>query len=271
MEQNTATISEPDRAMKLSVITTVYNAEPYLRESLDSLVNQTFRDFEVIFVNDGCTDGCRDILIEYAQHSNVRLLENRYNEGVPISSNRALLTATGEYVAIHDADDVSMPHRFEREIEYLDSHPEITFMGTHATKISHTGDPIGSYTYPPETTEEAFKLIIKNKLNPIINPSCMFRRQPIVDNGGYSLDPDIRTVMDLELWCRLLVKNHLMANIQEPLINYRINSQGITRSERDVMVQATDVVWASFRRKLFVDPVLRPDLFMQDSYTEFTN
>ncbi|KKN47562.1 hypothetical protein LCGC14_0661670 [marine sediment metagenome] len=253
---------------KLSIICTVYNAELYLKESLDSISAQTFKDFELILVNDGSTDKSRDILLKYVG-SNVRLLENKYNEGIPISRNRALLEATGEYIAIHDGDDISYKERFSKEVEYLDQHPEVDFMGGHATKISHTGEFLGYMHYPPLSTADAFMVISRYKLNPIIDPSCMYRKDVVLNNGGYTMDPDLRTALDFHLWCRLLIKKHKMANLQEPLIKYRINPQGVTRTETETMVEATDAIWASFRRKEFAEVVLRKDFFQQDSFTEY--
>jgi glycosyltransferase involved in cell wall biosynthesis len=254
---------------KLSIITTVYNVEEYLRPSLESVFAQTFSDFELILVNDGSTDHTRDILLEYMERPNVRLLENRYNEGIPVSRNRALLAASGEYVAIHDGDDISLDHRFEKEVAFLDENPDIGFMGGHAIKISAAGEKIGSMHYPPATTPEAFMIVTRYKLNPIIDPSCMYRRQLILDNGGYSMDPEIRTALDFHLWCRLLCKGVKLANLQEPLIKYRINPKGVTRTENDTMVQTTDLIWATFRRKRFPNQVLDASLFEQDSYTEY--
>ena len=254
---------------KVSVITTVYNVERYLRDSLDSLFNQSFKDYEVIIVNDGSTDGTRDIILGYLDKPNVRLLENANNEGIPVSRNRALLAAKGEYVAIHDGDDLSLPDRFEKEVQFLDSHPEITFMGGHAYQISITGALLGSMSYPPPDTLTAFKQILQWKLNPIIDPSCMFRKKSIVDIGGYTMDEELRTALDLQLWCRLLAVGHKLSNLQEPLIRYRINPDGVTRTERSTMMTATDLICATFKRRSFDKVELRPDYFSDSSFTEY--
>ncbi len=255
--------------MKLSVITTVYNAEPFIRQSLDSVFDQTFQDFELILVNDGSTDGTRDILLEYIDRPNVRLLENEHNEGIPVSRNRALLVAQGEFVAIHDGDDISLPERFEREVKQLDDDDNLTFLGAYAVKISVNGSVTGSMTYPPANTEGAFTVITRYKLNPIIDPTSMYRKEIVLANGGYTMDASLRTVLDFELWCRLLCQGYRMKNIQHPLIKYRINPNGVTRTENAVMVRATDEVWARFRRRRFTTQSLSSALFEQDCYTEF--
>lgn len=102
--------------MKLTVITSVYNADAFLYDSLQSLVDQTYKDFEAILIDDGSTDNSFEIMKSYAdRHSNFRLLRNMYNEGVPISRNRGLIQAKGDYIAIHDGDDISLHNRFEKQ------------------------------------------------------------------------------------------------------------------------------------------------------------
>lgn len=250
---------------KVSVITTVYNAVDYIGESLDSIFAQTFQDFEIIIVDDCSTDGTTPILQEYADtHENAVLIKNTQNQGCFYGRNRALVEAKGEYVAVHDADDISLPQRLEKEVRLLDRHKEIVFVGGFAVRISQTGEEIGSMVYPPLDTRGAFMVITRFKLNPIIDPSSVYRREVILKHGGYNLEPKLRTVADFELWCRLLCHGHRMANIQEPLIKYRINPKGVTRTENQTMVEATDLVWAQFRRKSFSDPVLDTELFEQD-------
>ncbi len=259
-----------NRVPKVSIITAVYNAEQYLHESLDSVFAQTFTDFELILVDDCSTDNSKEILIKYTDHPNVRLLLNKYNEGCPVSRNRAFLEAKGEYIAIHDADDISLPSRLERQVEYLDKHPKIDFLGSHAIKISQTGAIIGNMVYPPPDTVGAFRVITRYKLNPIIDPSSMSRKKVILENGGYVMTAELRTSPDFHLWCRLLAKGYQLANLQFPLIKYRINPEGVTIKDRNERLEATDLIWASFRRKSFPTIELREDLFQQDSYTEYT-
>ncbi len=258
-------MSSNNKTPKLSIITCVYNAEKFLNESLDSIFSQTFKDFELILINDASTDKTNKIIQTYTHHSEIIVLKNMYNEGVPYSRNRGFLKARGEYIAIHDADDASLPYRFKKQVAFLDANPDITIVGGHAIRISDGGKILGSMVYPPEHTRDAFRVITRFKLNPIIDPSCMFRRQAILDVGGYRMEPELRTVQDFDLWCRLLVKGHLLYNFQEPLIKYRINPEGVTRLKKQEQMEATDVVWAAFKRKNFPDVILRPESYQQKS------
>lgn len=256
---------------KLSVITAVYNAERYIEESLHSVFAQSYTDFELIIIEDASTDNTPKLLKPFIERPNVTLLQNKYNEGYGFSRNRGFVAATGEYVAIHDADDVSLPHRFQRQVNFLDQRQDITFIGGHAIRISDAGQVIGSMSYPPETTDAAFRVIRQFKLNPIIDPSSMFRRQPILDIGAYRMEPELKTVHDFDLWCRLLITGHHLYNFQEPLIKYRINPAGITRIKKQEQVEATDLIWAAFKRKSFPKVTLRRECFEQDFGLEIWN
>lgn len=256
---------------KLSVVTAVYNAERYIVESLNSIFNQTYRDFELILIDDCSSDNTSKLLEPFASRPNVTLLKNKYNEGYGFSRNRGFLEARGEYIAIHDADDVSLPHRFQKEVGLLDAKRDITVVGGHAVRISDTGQIIGSMVYPPENTGDAFRVIRRFKLNPIIDPSCMFRRQPILDIGAYRMEPELKTVHDFDLWCRLLLDGHHLYNFQEPLIKYRINPAGITRIRKKEQVEATDLVWSAFQSRSFPKVTLRPECFEQDFELDLWN
>jgi len=228
--------------IKLSVITTVYNGEKYLFDSLDSLLEQTYKDFELVIVNDGSTDDTENIINSYLnKFSNKIFINAKKNEGVPISRNKALAAASGEYIAIHDADDISLPKRFETQIKTLEKDKNIIFGGSHALKINEDNKLIGTMCYPPQNNNSAYKLIYK-LLNPIIDPSSFFHKEIILNMGGYSIDPYMQTVQDLELWCRLLEKEHKMYNIQKPLIKYRVNPIGVTRTRQKEMINATCVL-----------------------------
>lgn len=254
---------------KLTVIMSAFNAEQYIETSLISLLDQSYQDFELIMINDGSTDQTQSIMLKYKDRfKKCRLLVNEFNEGIPVSRNRALLIAEGEYVAIQDADDISFKDRLLKEIQYLDKNNSVIVVGSYAMKINHSGELIGSMVYPPLDTVGAFSVITKYKLNPIIDPTCMYRKETILKHGAYSMVPEIATALDFELWCRLLCHGYLVSNITEPLISYRINPNGVTRTRNKEMVEATDVIWSRFRRKNFEDPKLRAEMFRQDCYTE---
>jgi len=114
---------------KISVIMPVYNSEKFLREAMDSILNQTFPDFEFIILDDGSTDSSPAIVADY-DDPRIRFYQNEKNMGVAATLNRGLELATGEYIARMDADDISLPKRFEIQVKYMDGHPSISVLGS---------------------------------------------------------------------------------------------------------------------------------------------
>lgn len=133
--------------MKISCIMANYNTkEEYLTKSINSILNQTYKDFELIIVDDGSTNGNVEFLQEYKNKDNrIKLLINDKNMGQPYSRNRAIKTASGEYIAIMDADDISLKDRFKIEVDYLDSHKEIMAVGGH--KNDWSGDQLCLWSF----------------------------------------------------------------------------------------------------------------------------
>jgi len=256
----------------LSVITTVYNAEEFIDESLQSLVEQKFKDFELILVNDGCTDGTRNKLINFYNNSplkSIKFLENQYNIGVPISRNRAILQAKGDFIAIHDADDISLPSRFQKQIEIMNNNTAMAVVGGHAIKIDEKGEEIGSINYPAVSAKEMIEILLTKLLNPFVDPTTIFRKDVFLRVGGYNTKPQLQTVQDLDLWCRLLVQREMLTNIQEPLIKYRINHKGVTKSRQQEMMSATKFLRDMFIRGHVVKSILQPKMFQNPCFTEY--
>ena len=123
---------------RVSVILPAYNAEAYLKEAIDSILNQTFPDFQLIVINDCSTDGTEEIIRQYADPRLVPV-KNEKNLGIAATLNRGLSLAQGDYIARMDADDISLPHRLERQVAYLDAHPDIAVLGTNVETFDENG------------------------------------------------------------------------------------------------------------------------------------
>ncbi len=129
-----------DAAPVVSVLMPTYNGERFLRPAIESILNQTFRDFELIVIDDGSRDQTAEILREFAARDNrILVLTNERNLGIAAATNRGLAAARGEFVALQDHDDISLPHRIQTELEFLHSHPEIALVGSAATLIDENG------------------------------------------------------------------------------------------------------------------------------------
>jgi len=178
---------------KISVIMSVYNGGKYLREAIESILNQTFTEFEFIIVNDGSTDNSREIIQSY-NDERIKIINNEENIGLPKSLNNALKAARGEYIARQDADDISLPNRFEEQIKYFEKHPEVMLLGTNAYIINESGKTIRKYICPSNPAESLFKL------NQLVHGSVMFKKEIIEKVGLYN--ELLRYVQDYEFWAR---------------------------------------------------------------------
>lgn len=214
--------------MKISVVMSVYNAEKYLTEAVDSILGQTYSDYELILINDKSTDSSGDILNQYAnQDPRIVILENEYNVGLTKSLNIGLAIAKGEYIARMDADDISVPDRFEKQVAFLDAHPDYSFVSCIGRYIDENGNPEQLRLFP-ETNEEIYAMM--PKVDAVMHPGVMFRRADIEKIGNYC--EDFRVVQDYDLWFRGMAAGYKFYNIQEPLVLFRRNESYNTRKSK---------------------------------------
>lgn len=230
-------------APRVSVIMGIKNGERFLRESVESIVAQTFNDFEFIIIDDGSTDRTAEILKEFSQKdSRVKIITNPQNLGLTKSLNIGIRAASGEYIARMDADDIAMPERFEKQVKFLDENSGHTLVGSWAQVIDEKGSDVRELKYPTADTELKKTLI---KLNPFIHASIMMRRSALDQTGLY--DEAWRYGQDYELYFRI-AKNFKMANISELLLKHRINRDSVTRkNNREQARLALKARWRAIR------------------------
>lgn len=235
----------------VSVITPAYNCEQYIEESIGSIFSQKFKNFELIIVNDGSTDNTAKIVSDLFQKAPDWLserfvfIDRQTNHGCFKTRTEAIKLSDGKYIAIHDADDISLSNRLEKQYIYLKNWPEIWCVGSVAITIDENGKKTGIWDYPPEKHEMIIKSIQGCK-NPIIDPSTMFRRDVFLKIGGYSLRDDRILVDDMDLWLRSILKGYKIYNFQKPLIKYRINQEGNTLKHKKKMIKQHMIVWREF-------------------------
>ena len=222
----------------------VYNGEKYLEGAVDSIIAQSFRDFEFIIINDGSVDGSRKILESYTD-PRIKLFHSQ-NKGLTKCLNEAIGLSIGAYIARMDSDDISLPDRFERQVNFLNSNPEIAMCGTWAVMIDEESKYVRDY--PRLITDKEIKKEILFH-NPFIHPSVMIRREIFDKVGLY--DESFRYAQDYELWTRIVSK-YKTANIPEKLLSYRLVNAGITRSKNlKVKILGLKIRWLGFWRLLF--------------------
>lgn len=216
-------------APHVNVLMPVFNGESHVREAIESILGQTFADFELILVEDGSTDRTLDILRNYARRDlRVVLLENGSNQGLVYSLNRGLSLARGKYIARMDADDISLPDRLQRQVEYMESHPEVGVLGTNIAYIDDNGHLM--YGGRPKDKRPESPKVIEWLLMwrcCIYHPTVMIRRA-ILEHTGFIYDPTFEPAEDRELWVRLS-KHTVIAKLPEVLLHYRISAGSISR------------------------------------------
>lgn len=213
---------------KVSVVMCVWNGEKYLRECIDSILNQSFQDFEFIIVNDGSTDGTAEILQTYAvQDPRVRILENPQNMGIGFSRNKGNGAARGEYIAVMDQDDWSDPSRFAKQVVFLDEHPEIAILGTAFWR--NNGGKL-EYELTQRSTVPGvlrWEFLFDCAM---LHPTTMMRAS-LVKSEGFKYVEGVPPSEDFELFTRI-VKTHQLTNLEEPLLFYRTHANNTTSVKR---------------------------------------
>ena len=219
----------------ISVLMTVYNGERYLRDAIESILNQTFRDYEFIIVDDGSTDGSPAILAEYAAlDPRIVLVHNEENMGHSISANRGLKLARGEYVARMDADDISLRDRFARQVAFMDAHPQIGVCGTWS---QYFGAINQIWRAPQDDAEIKCYLFFDS---PVANPTSMIRRRIIVDHG-LAYRSEYIAAEDYAFWADA-AQFTSFANLPEVLLRYRTHATQSTSTRRAAMTAGADKV-----------------------------
>ncbi len=208
---------------KLSVIMSVYNGSRFLRQAIESILNQSFTDFEFIIIDDASTDSSLEIISGLViKDERIKVLKNPQNIGLTKSLNKALTEAKGEYIARIDADDFSYPERFKVQVDFLDKNKNIGLVGTWAKIIDGQDEvlrEIHNFTEPSDLK----KVLIK--YNPFFHSSIMIRKSVLVEVGLY--DENYQFAQDYELYFRIAQKSDL-ANISKTLIVYRQTDNSIT-------------------------------------------
>ena len=203
---------------EISVIMSVYNGENYLKESIESILNQEYEDFEFIIVNDKSTDNSLRIINEF-QDNRIQIVNNKKNLGLTKSLNIAIKLAKGRYIARQDADDISLPQRFKKQYSFLEKNPEIAVLGTSIYRIDRNGKELGVVL---SLEQPSFKDMLN--WNHFKHGSILFRKVLVNEIGGYN--ELFEYVQDYEFWLRTS-KEREVRNLKDPLYKLRIHDDSI--------------------------------------------
>lgn len=205
-----------NRMPRVSVIMSAYNAQAYLREAIESILNQTFSDFEFLIIDDGSTDSTAAILDSYQDVRIVRV-KHETNIGHARGLNEGLQLARGEFIARMDADDISVPERFAEQVRYLDQHPQVAVLATWVQLIR--GEVVSNEVWMPSSTPAVLAWQLTWRC-PIGHPSIMMRRASVVKAGGYQ--EHFRYAEDRDLWIRLIQAGEEVSALPKALLQYRV-------------------------------------------------
>ena len=241
----------------VTILMPVYNGEKYLQEAIDSVLSQTYPNFEFLIINDGSTDGTVKMLQTYTDER-IRVIDQK-NMGVSRALNRGIALANGRYIRRHDADDYSEPDMLENQLKFLKEHPEIDFVSTACAFMTDRGKVAYGYTQPRQVTfgnDESYKLVNQQMFNPyspivhgtVLGPTSIFREM-----SGYRTE--FLTSEDNDLWLRI-IENYKFAVLKHPYYYLRLNSTSATQVHkaslgfyRDLCIQ-----FAEERQKIGTDP-----------------
>ena len=215
------------RSPAISVVLPVHNAEAYVREAVESILAQTFTDFECIIINDGSTDNSGVVLRELARRDARIVLVERPNDGLVSALNEGIKIARAELIARMDADDVAMPERFALQHARMMEEPELAVLGSFARVMDKDGDIILSadYEHYPLTSEQATRCVEHSRC-PAHHPTVMMRRDAVLKAGGYR--KAFCHAEDYDLWLRMSDLGYAIANLPQPLLNYRRHGANVT-------------------------------------------
>ncbi len=232
---------------RVTIIMPIYNVGKYLRESIDSILNQTYRDFELLILDDCSTDNSGDIVATYSD-PRIRYIRNSSNLGLAENLNKCLALTHTELVARMDGDDIAEPHWLQRNIEILDSHPEI---GICSSGFQFFGTKDSLVRYPQNHEDSMAQMLFGcTVIVPVI-------RRSFLEENHLRYNPDTFPAEDYDLWSRCYPLTRVF-NIQETLFHYRMHKSQISTSRRETQVVKTNEV------RLRMLNLLNPNLCAED-------
>jgi hypothetical protein len=250
-----------DSPPPLSVLLTVYNGKRYVLDAINSILAQTHREFELLIINDGSTDGS-SALLAAQRDERIRLIHHESNQGLIATLNHGLAVAKGRWLALMDYDDVAKPHRLERQVQFMTDHPDIASCGSMIETFGQsTGPGWVRYTSPEDI---AVALLFEN---PLCHPSMMHDRRAL--QGMNLRYPNVLYAEDYALWSRL-ARRARIANIPETLLQYRTHDHQISQQRSEQQAAAMAKIIRDQLAGLEVTPSARDLLVHQILGASFT-
>lgn len=218
----------------VSVIMPVYNAEKYLEQTINSILNQTFVEFEFLIIDDGSTDKSLQIIYSF-DDPRIKVYKNDKNIGYVQTLNKLLELSKGEFIARQDNDDISLPNRIEKQVHFLNNNQEIGICGTNAFIFGNKKKK----TMLPICDAEIRAYMIFN--NPFCHPTIMFRKSIFDELGVAKYDESLSPAEDYAMWFEISKKTKL-ANLPEPLLRYRWHSNNTSQLKKNIQIEKANII-----------------------------
>lgn len=215
----------------ISVLLAVHNGERYVQHAVQSVLSQTFGNYELLIIDDASTDGTASILDRFSDERIVRIT-NDENLGLTRSLIQALPRCRAPLIARMDGDDISEPTRFDRQFARLDAHPDVALVACLTRHIDEQGRELATQRYAGDLGFLKWDLC---RWNPLFHPTVMFRKAAVEEVGGY--DPRFRYAQDYDLFTRLVMAGHRVENITEPLLRFREWGGSVTKQKRQAQAE----------------------------------
>jgi glycosyltransferase involved in cell wall biosynthesis len=238
----------------VTVLLAVYNGDRYLRPAVDSILAQTFTNFELLVIDDGSTDRTLQILRTYEQADRRVRIVTRPNRGLTNTLNEGLGLARGKYLARMDADDLCLPERFAKQVAFLDAHPDCVLLGSRVLVIDSEGMPIREMA--SETGHDEIDAAHLGRGWPVVHPAVMMRLDALKKIGGYR--DEFNTLEDLDLFLRLAEVGKL-ANLPDVLLHYRQHFASVTHSREAKQIEIRQAIYDQTRTRRGLPPDVPPD------------
>ena len=223
----------------VSVVMPAYNSEKYISEAIESILSQTFKDFEFIIIDDGSSDRTWEIIQEYAKKDErIRCVKNEKNLNVSQTRNKGIDLSRGKYIVWADSDDISLPHRIEKQLNFMETNPDVGLCGSF---MEFFGDFEKESVRKYSDKDEILRKLIFRQ-NPVAQPACIMRIDILKKSGGY---PDLSLSEDLYIFFKM-GEISKFSNIQEVLVKYRVHSGSLTNSRLKNMELITIKIRKSF-------------------------
>ena len=232
----------------VSVIMSTFNREQMIMETIDSVLNQTFEDFEFIIINDASTDSTQSIIEKY-NDSRIHLYSNKQNCGCTFNYHNANNLANGKYIAHIDDDDLFLNDKLQKQVEFLEQNPHIDMVGTYIETFGEGARPSWVFYSKPEEID-----FLMNLYNPLCHSSVMYRKS-FLDKHAINYDISKKCAQDYDFYKQFLLKGAKIANISDVWVRYRMHANRLTdvKETQEIQIENAEIVKKELLSRFFSD------------------